>query len=1062
MNNDTIAPTGTIRSPNPAAIHSISDIPSSADPLSTVGMSAMAMTSHIPPAPNMNNMHMPSPVRGLHEYQSANGAQYGSDVGGSRTGPEQQSMGGVGSTLNTPRTPSSAGLIRLSLKKPMGIVFEPMYDPNQPSVQRGVRICDLPRTGAAALSRQLQVGDELLQINDTTVSRLTFDEIMDFIIEADPEAVHLLFRRPRKEMLQLRQGVPQKLQAAANKDAPSTVKWVDETGNVPGGANHTSTENNAATSSTGPQQKVTTDDKRKSTTSRGRKKKRSGTTKRPKKGSVTDEDETLQSSTVEDEESFVKTTEKIETKVQRNKKLKSRRPVDKKKPNAPAYESESFLDLLIDTLCSNTTAVCRGGADGNVGEEEEEEASDDDVTFGSDGEDESTYVTYEESLDQNNQSKGRATGKGRASANGAKAVENAGNKSPDEERYMDPDGAPLNVRRKNDSHQGTNKQLLKTGRDAQPHSKVQTSGQLVNGKYVDDATLETTESVDVIRPILIESSKNTTSAPHQGQVSAPSAIGPLGLTPVTPGVATGGIVHPPPPPPGAATLDDEIDDGANPAPIRELEYDDRIDHGADVSVMESLGGPSLLIEKQRAAQQLQPPAPTRPVVPADIVERFGLDYPADFGRSRLDTILNDPLRFYTYVVRSLLDAHEPEKVRLLDKLLAKYVGREDHLVRKLAVRYRSDGDNIIHNQDFGDDGESFTDAVRKNKSSLVAENAVKSAQERMQMVLEGVEYHDENYNRPQHRQVQSKINRPTSYDWPDKEQKEPDIGDEVDEDDEEQVSGTESDYSQDSVDGTSPVVIAQVSDLLNCVYGKTTVRKQIERVSAIMRAYEGREALLLQLLETKALIYAHENGSVEELPPYLRTSQLASRNIDELGANLTNTHIKDLPPVTPMAGGPQGGASGIADDISSMSGVSSPAAGGGHGDRAVAMTNKDGGEEVEVKHFPVRKQDPMANFASVKAASSSGNSSSTKLFTSTTIDTPSARTITTVKTPGGTYVGKPPTSTTSLPRKKKGLFGSLFGGRNKAKENGTAPVASNIVTTPGRNGSRSKGRRVSQ
>ena len=67
-----------------------------------------------------------------------------------------------------------------------------------------------------------------MQINDTTVSRMTFDEIMDFIIEADPESVNLLFRRPRKETLQARQGVQQKLNAVANKDNPSTVKWVDE------------------------------------------------------------------------------------------------------------------------------------------------------------------------------------------------------------------------------------------------------------------------------------------------------------------------------------------------------------------------------------------------------------------------------------------------------------------------------------------------------------------------------------------------------------------------------------------------------------------------------------------------------------------------------------------------------------------------------------------------------------------------------------------------------------------------------------------------------------------
>jgi hypothetical protein len=86
----------------------------------------------------------------------------------------------------------------------VGIVFEPMYDPNQPSVQRGVRICDLPRTGSAALSRKLEIGDELLAINDKTMSRLTFDEIMDFIIEADPEQVNLLFCCPRKEVVAAR------------------------------------------------------------------------------------------------------------------------------------------------------------------------------------------------------------------------------------------------------------------------------------------------------------------------------------------------------------------------------------------------------------------------------------------------------------------------------------------------------------------------------------------------------------------------------------------------------------------------------------------------------------------------------------------------------------------------------------------------------------------------------------------------------------------------------------------------------------------------------------------
>merc|ERR1712157_261476 len=115
------------------------------------------------------------------------------------------------------------GLIRLTLRKPMGIVFEPMIDSS--GAQRGVHICDLPRTGAAALSRKLEVGDELLSINDRTMSRLSFDEIMDFIIEADPEHVNLLFRRPRKELMKS-VGV---VGGPTISTAPNnTVKWADD------------------------------------------------------------------------------------------------------------------------------------------------------------------------------------------------------------------------------------------------------------------------------------------------------------------------------------------------------------------------------------------------------------------------------------------------------------------------------------------------------------------------------------------------------------------------------------------------------------------------------------------------------------------------------------------------------------------------------------------------------------------------------------------------------------------------------------------------------------------
>ena len=158
--------------------------------------------------------------------------------------------------------------------------------------------------------------------------------------------------------------------------------------------------------------------------------------------------------------------------------------------------------------------------------------------------------------------------------------------------------------------------------------------------------------------------------------------------------------------------------------------------------------------------------------------------------------------------------------------------------------------------------------------------------------------------------------------WPDKETKEPDEEDRQSAA-EEGGSDTASDYSGDSIDGTSPAVIAQVSELLNYVYGKTSVPGQIDRVSTIMRAYEGREAVLLELLETKALIKANrEKENAGNLPSFLRNSANAQRNLESeiaVGA--------DVPPVTPMATQQHAVAgTAINDDISSMSGVSSPAA----------------------------------------------------------------------------------------------------------------------------------------
>jgi PDZ domain len=726
------------------------------------------------------------------------------------TSPDQASAQTPSGMGNGNTTPSSTGLIRLTLRKPMGIVFEPMYDPNAPSVQRGVRICDLPRTGAAALSRKLEVGDELLSINDKTMSRLTFDEIMDFIIEADPEEVNLLFRRPRKEILNARHGIKQ----PSNPNGPG-VKWIDDDER---NTNKTSVASSTInTKSTDKPEPGSTPAKKKDKKSRRSRNK--------------DDDETLQS---EDQQEFGGRA--AATGGRNAARRKGRRRKD-------PYESESFLDILIDTICANPDSVCRdrrGRAD------HEEYYSDDDETFAS--RDDSTYVTYESEDRSKIKKKLKEKVKGQNRDDDSTDYDETEDDTFDEKR---------NAKAKRDKD---GNRLIAVPESSKPDPS---SGKNT-GKYEDDGTLETVDSIERAKAMEAVIAEQTP---------------PLGLAP-NPEPALGATVGP-----------SDTDDDGNPAPIKEVEYDD-MDNGADVSVMESLGGPSLLIEKQRQAQAVAVTKVPVPPVPAEIMDNFGKDYPLDFGFSREQTIQNDPLRFYTFVVKGLLQEHEPEKVRLLDKLLAKYRGREDHLVQKLSVRYNKEDEG---GQDNGlGAARSFEDAVKEGKSSSHAREAIQAARERMQKD----DFHPEQQ-------------------WPEKETKEPDEGDEGQQLGEAE-SESASEYSGDSIDGTSPAVIAQVSELLNYVYGKTSVPGQIDRVSTIMRAYEGREAVLLELLETKALIKANrEKENAGQLPSFLRNSANAQRTV---GSEM-HMNAGDVPPVTPMA------QAAIHDDISSMSGVSSPAEG---------------------------------------------------------------------------------------------------------------------------------------
>ena len=66
-------------------------------------------------------------------------------------------------------------------------------------------------------------------------------------------------------------------------------------------------------------------------------------------------------------------------------------------------------------------------------------------------------------------------------------------------------------------------------------------------------------------------------------------------------------------------------------PLKELEYDDRVDHAAEVSVMDSIGGPSLLLENLRNASKI-----VKTVSP-EIIQKFGANcYPQELGLTSLE------------------------------------------------------------------------------------------------------------------------------------------------------------------------------------------------------------------------------------------------------------------------------------------------------------------------------------------------------------------------------------------------------------------------------------------
>lgn len=679
--------------------------------------------------------------------------------------------------------PSANGLIRLSLKKPMGIVFEPMEDPHNAAQQRGVRICELPKSGAAAMSNLLEVGDELLSINNKPMARLTFDEIMDFIIDVDAGNVDLLFRRPKKETL-----------------APKTssqVKW----------------DSNVVQAELVPiDDEGTVDDTVDDTVEYDRRR----NSPRIVRGANSREEESILS---QDDTFYTEQTSYTEDTrdVKKRSKGRNRR-----------YQAESFLDMLIDTMC----APVMGKERSRRGDDSDDDMTyDDEMTY----DDDYTFLQMKKKKWQESRKKITEKDKKLAAEEERKNRKSKSNDSPiskkspsDHTSKGKPKSSPTQIKIQSRSVEYDHTYSAEDEYGSKPNQM----------HFIDQNKPSSPQHIPFKSHEVHEPKK------------ASSRFNPITKAERFPGEEE----------------DDDHFQMDNKIPFKEITYDDH-DDGAEVSVMESVGGPSLLLENLHNIQTV------KKTVKPELIAAYGKDFKPEMGLTREESIQLYPIKFYKHVVTKLLTEYEPDKVRLLDKLFAKYEGREEHLIEKLDSRYAAESkeptkDSVAGNSKSMDDSADYLAFKTFNATSAL-------------------ETDDDNAWTP-------------SADFPAFQSSHDNaIGNDGSEGTG-SVSGSDDSGDYESIDGTSPEVIAQVSELLNYVYGKTTVAGQIDRVSTIMRAYEGREAILLELLETKALMKANnEKDGQENLPDFLRNNPEFQKNINVVTAS-SPTSKPSATPASPM------------------------------------------------------------------------------------------------------------------------------------------------------------------
>lgn len=106
--------------------------------------------------------------------------------------PRRSSVGHTSTASSNCATGSSQAayrIIRITLQRPMGIVFAPNGE-----LGYGVRIIDLPQQGAAAKSKQLCVGDALVSVNEIDCTMSNSKEVLAMIGQAEGN-VDLAFLR---------------------------------------------------------------------------------------------------------------------------------------------------------------------------------------------------------------------------------------------------------------------------------------------------------------------------------------------------------------------------------------------------------------------------------------------------------------------------------------------------------------------------------------------------------------------------------------------------------------------------------------------------------------------------------------------------------------------------------------------------------------------------------------------------------------------------------------------------------------------------------------------------